>query len=240
MHGTLACGLAHLRELAPVMPAVPELRLLRYEHDTFLSIRDNAVDLVEQLSKIAAGPNTRIVLVGHSRGGLVARKAAALLVKDGGPRVAVATFGAPHRGTPVVRAANESCLVWLPQPAPAWDMLAARHWPSPECDTSSAESRNSQPAWTTWLSNHDSYLASTMDSNRISSARTAPTTNGDRTLQAEGSGSWTSSVAISSTTTIVADSRTIYLFRSNPQRHPAAAERWPKPADTSSTWLSPN
>lgn len=103
VHGTLACGLAHLHELAPAMPALPGLRLLRYEHDTFLPIRDNAVELGEVLSKVAVGPSARIVLVGHSRGGLVARKAAALLVKNGGPQVGVATFGSPHRGTPLVR-----------------------------------------------------------------------------------------------------------------------------------------
>lgn len=104
VHGTLACGLAHLNELAHATPALPGLRLLRYEHDTFLPIRDNALDLLAQLTKITAGPNSRIVLIGHSRGGLVARKTAALSVKQGGPRMAVATFGAPHRGTPVVRA----------------------------------------------------------------------------------------------------------------------------------------
>lgn len=105
VHGTLSCGLAHLSELAVNLPALPGRRILRYEHDTFLPIRTNRDELVELIAAKSAGPHARIILVGHSRGGLVARAVAMELAKrPDGPQVGVATFGTPHRGTPLVRA----------------------------------------------------------------------------------------------------------------------------------------
>lgn len=105
VHGTLSCGLAHLRELAAALPALPGQRILRFEHDTFLPVLDNKDELVQLITKASAGPHAKIILVGHSRGGLVARAAAAYFTKHpGGPKIAVCTFGTPHRGTPLVRA----------------------------------------------------------------------------------------------------------------------------------------
>lgn len=105
VHGTLSCGLAHIREVAAAVPAIPGLQVLRFEHDTFLPVLDNAQELVELINKVSAGPRAEIILIGHSRGGLVARAAAAQFAKHpGGPNVGVCTFGTPHRGTPLVRA----------------------------------------------------------------------------------------------------------------------------------------
>jgi pimeloyl-ACP methyl ester carboxylesterase len=106
VHGTLSCGLAHIQALARHLPADPNLRAVRYEHDTFLPTEMNGEDLGAQILRFT-GPRARIVIVGHSRGGLVARAAAGYLAARGGHRrVGVCTFGTPHRGTPIVQAGH--------------------------------------------------------------------------------------------------------------------------------------
>jgi len=75
VHGTLSCCLAHLPRLDRTIPAYPDQETIRYEHDTFLTIEDNAADLVAEIRRMTAS-DARVVLVGHSRGGLVARVAA--------------------------------------------------------------------------------------------------------------------------------------------------------------------
>lgn len=104
VHGTRSCGVPALEELKPYL-AFP---FVRYEHDTFRSVVENAMEL----SDLVRGNITceRLVLVGHSRGGLVSRLAAAYLRQSGTPSaesgtpsaVDVWTFGTPHRGTPIV------------------------------------------------------------------------------------------------------------------------------------------
>ena len=106
VHGTLSCGLAHIHALAHCIPADPRLRALRYEHDTFLPVDVNAKDLANEILPVTS-PQARIVLVGHSRGGLVARAAAGSLAHTGGERrVGICTLGTPHRGTPIVQAGH--------------------------------------------------------------------------------------------------------------------------------------
>ena len=51
-------------------------QILRYEHDTWLRVADNARDLA---SLVRASSLRHVVFVAHSRGGLVARLAMGLL-----------------------------------------------------------------------------------------------------------------------------------------------------------------
>jgi len=72
-------------------------RFARFEHDTFLPIDDNADELCGLLTPMLDDA-TSLLLVCHSRGGLVARRA----VQGLGPvnaHVTIITLGAPHSGT---------------------------------------------------------------------------------------------------------------------------------------------
>ncbi|MCC6990466.1 MAG: hypothetical protein IT181_15780 [Acidobacteria bacterium] len=99
VHGTVSCGVQGLQDLlaGPARPAHPPI--YRYEHDTFQPVEENARELAELVSTRLDVP--RLLLAGHSRGGLVARLAAARLA-NGAPRaIDVYTFGTPHLGTPL-------------------------------------------------------------------------------------------------------------------------------------------
>lgn len=103
VHGTASCGIGGLRDLvAPTNRgfAVP-VPVLRFEHDTFVPIIDNAQDLADQIARRLRV--RRLLLLAHSRGGLVAADAARVL-RDGGYAgdVTVHSFGTPYRGTPLV------------------------------------------------------------------------------------------------------------------------------------------
>jgi len=78
----------------------------RYEHDTFIGLAENARELEELINgcfPIEDGIGRRIVLIAHSRGGLVARWARHRLTRSSTIRaVDVLTLGTPHRGTPIV------------------------------------------------------------------------------------------------------------------------------------------
>ena len=96
VHGTTSCSL-------PIASSISTLTarrtLLRFEHDTFLSIADNAMELHDLVIQTTA---TDVLFVCHSRGGLVARRAAQLLHQARWPgQLAVETFGTPHLGTPL-------------------------------------------------------------------------------------------------------------------------------------------
>ena len=81
---------------------------LRFEHDTYHPISVNAERLCElvrdKLSQYSrAGQETELLLIAHSRGGLVARLASDILIDRGlwsKDRLEVFTYGSPHRGTP--------------------------------------------------------------------------------------------------------------------------------------------
>jgi Lipase (class 3) len=101
VHGTMSSAL-------PALDAVRDIigtNVVRYEHDTFLSIRHNANRLANLITDRHLAPRD-LTLVGHSRGGLVARLAAAEVLKRATrplpDRISVLTFGTPHRGTPLV------------------------------------------------------------------------------------------------------------------------------------------
>jgi hypothetical protein len=105
VHGTSSCGLVHLRQLIPLVP--PGHPVFRFEHDTFQDINDNGAELGELLHRKLAPASRGVVLLAHSRGGLVARVAAALLASDR-PKleITLVTLGTPHQGTPLVNAGH--------------------------------------------------------------------------------------------------------------------------------------
>jgi pimeloyl-ACP methyl ester carboxylesterase len=103
VQGTVSCGLAHLRQLLRVVPY--GRTVYRFEHDTFRDIDENIDQLVDQLRRKVSADTSRVILIGHSRGGLVVRGAARELAPDH-PEVdfEVVTLGTPHTGTPLVNA----------------------------------------------------------------------------------------------------------------------------------------
>lgn len=103
VHGTASCAIAGLKDLFSL--AVEGFALpgpvYRFEHDTFVPITDNSADLARMISERLRVK--RLLLVAHSRGGLVAVDSARLLADSRyGGTVSVYTFGTPFRGTPLV------------------------------------------------------------------------------------------------------------------------------------------
>jgi pimeloyl-ACP methyl ester carboxylesterase len=94
VHGFASCAVPAARAL--MKSGYPAgMPTYRFEHDTFLSPRENARALAKL---IRALPDTRILLICHSRGGLVARYAiAGLPDRD----ASIVTLGTPHQGTPI-------------------------------------------------------------------------------------------------------------------------------------------
>jgi hypothetical protein len=97
------------------LPLLDELCAWRFEHDSFMPIASNVRDLVRcierQLCRGGTDPLGRplkVALVAHSRGGIVARLAAAHLQQRWPQvRLRVYTFGSPHGGTWVFRRIGE-------------------------------------------------------------------------------------------------------------------------------------
>ena len=98
VHGTVSTAMNLAEQLDPLDPATT----LRFEHDTFETIMTNVDQLVRALTP--ACPKS-VVLVAHSRGGLVARHAAQRL-HAGSTEVRVLTYGTPYLGTPLVETAG--------------------------------------------------------------------------------------------------------------------------------------
>ena len=102
VHGTMSCGIPNSDLLASVPGLAP---LYRFEHDTFQEVVDNAKRLHALiLSKIQT---PKVLLLCHSRGGLVGRQTCQLMREDG-KQMLVWTYGTPHGGTPLVNAAKRS------------------------------------------------------------------------------------------------------------------------------------
>lgn len=92
----------------PLLGREDDVRSYRFEHDTWLPIRDNVADLVRLIRQKLFGH--LLLFIAFSRGGIVAVRAAARLCEGGaiggGGRLAmgthrnvlVMTFGSPHRG----------------------------------------------------------------------------------------------------------------------------------------------
>ncbi len=111
VHGTLSsCYQAFEGLPTSVFGADP---VFRFEHDTCAELSSNEDALCDCL--VRASPGVEIVLLAHSRGGLIARAAGKRLTHAGDLRderltaplnVRVLTFGTPHRGTPLVDQAS--------------------------------------------------------------------------------------------------------------------------------------
>jgi pimeloyl-ACP methyl ester carboxylesterase len=72
-----------------------------WAHDTLTTIRENATQLLRLMDDRLSGTDAPIVLVCHSRGGLVARKLAVLAPQPLRDRLTLCvTFGTPHEGAP--------------------------------------------------------------------------------------------------------------------------------------------
>lgn len=109
VHGTMSSGMRVAADLYPpaerIAAPIHERRVFRFEHDTFLQCGENARSLVS-LVRPLADRLPRLLLIGHSRGGLVAADAAVSLLKSGSSfrSISLHTFGTPHSGTPLVKA----------------------------------------------------------------------------------------------------------------------------------------
>ena len=100
VHGTVSCGIQGLKDLysATARPPAP---VYRYEHDTFLRLDSNGLELAGLIRDRLDAKH--LLIAAHSRGGLVAKIAAHQLRRDGYPGdVSVYTFGTPYLGTPLV------------------------------------------------------------------------------------------------------------------------------------------
>ncbi len=103
IHGTLSCTLQSLKDLFP--GGVPPVPVYRYEHDTFLRVSANGRELASLIATYIKAK--RLVLVAHSRGGLVGRVTLAALPEHNFTgETHLLTFGTPHQGTPLVRIAK--------------------------------------------------------------------------------------------------------------------------------------
>lgn len=97
VHGTMASAVPLAAALRPRAGPAP---VVRFEHDTWLGITDNARDLADRIVDLGARD---VLLVGHSRGGLVARHAAEIVAgAESHPHVRVVTLGTPFKGSPHV------------------------------------------------------------------------------------------------------------------------------------------
>jgi pimeloyl-ACP methyl ester carboxylesterase len=76
----------------------------RFEHDTWPPVTQNAEELVAFLNKLDAD---HVTLIAHSRGGLVATRAAQNSTRKG---IRVITLGTPFLGAPIAHAAEVSML----------------------------------------------------------------------------------------------------------------------------------
>ena len=97
VHGTRSCGMPAVVDLADAL-TVPAHR---FEHDTHIAIHENAAELARLIAdKVTC---TRLYILAHSRGGLVAKLAASRIGRARTPDSwQVWTLGTPHHGTPLV------------------------------------------------------------------------------------------------------------------------------------------
>jgi pimeloyl-ACP methyl ester carboxylesterase len=134
VHGLASTAAEMARMLKPLA-----LNAARFEHDTFISIARNASGLRKLLEEHAETAD-EIILLCHSRGGLVARAAADLLPEEVARRTAIHTFGTPHTGTPLADFAPIVSLIHLVDFfRHPWDVVRAadryvlpRTWRTPE------------------------------------------------------------------------------------------------------------
>lgn len=95
VHGTRSCVMGILNELDGALDST--VNVVRFEHDTFLPVTENARELCEFIKSKVDTRHIRIV--SHSRGGLVARLVQ-LWLQD--RTIWIQNFGTPHFGTTLV------------------------------------------------------------------------------------------------------------------------------------------
>ena len=121
VHGTMSTAVPLAREIFDVIGAAAPV--VRFEHDTWLPIGVNAEDLATQLAILDV---PRVLLVAHSRGGLVAAEAAHLARTRANagrtPEVRVLTAGSPFAGTDMVKTVRGALIGFTSATvhSPAW------------------------------------------------------------------------------------------------------------------------
>jgi pimeloyl-ACP methyl ester carboxylesterase len=101
VHGTMSTAVHFAAAVSKCTP--PGVPVLRFEHDTWRSLEENAADLAGLLESHVQGST---VLVAHSRGGLVATRAAQKLQVRTSRSLSVVTLGTPFDGTAMAVAAD--------------------------------------------------------------------------------------------------------------------------------------
>ncbi|WP_265521574.1 hypothetical protein [Oerskovia flava] len=103
-HGVMGCAVPVAGVVHEALRAAGlDVPVVRYEHDTWRPVAHSAHDLATGLRAVGA---REVLVVGHSRGGLLARHAQTLLPDDG-PHLRIITLGAPFAGTPLIAAAEQ-------------------------------------------------------------------------------------------------------------------------------------
>jgi hypothetical protein len=98
VHGTASCCIQGLKDL--YSGGAPGFPVYRYEHDTFRKVDENGDELADLIAKRVHAD--KLLLVAHSRGGLVAKWALNRLMRNGyRAEVQLYTLGTPHLGTPL-------------------------------------------------------------------------------------------------------------------------------------------
>jgi pimeloyl-ACP methyl ester carboxylesterase len=100
VHGTMSTAVPMATALYPRRHR--GWKMCRFEHDTWLRVADNAALLADLIQQLAP---QHVVLIAHSRGGLVARHAVERL-EGTDFDVKTITLGTPHKGTPIVAGAR--------------------------------------------------------------------------------------------------------------------------------------
>lgn len=109
LHGLMSTDVGTFDSLVERLRRDPSLLLVAWPHDTLDEIELNAAMLAEEIPR-RVGPSLPIAFVGHSRGGLVARRTAVNLMKSSDWKARVrgcVTFGTPHHGAELAESGDE-------------------------------------------------------------------------------------------------------------------------------------
>lgn len=99
IHGTMSHGMQLAQAVLAADARTLSVPVRRFEHDTWLPLEENAQELARLIDQKILG---RVCLIAHSRGGLVAARAADILARSGTPRATdLVSLGTPFAGTPV-------------------------------------------------------------------------------------------------------------------------------------------
>lgn len=119
IHGLLSTDVgtfdAFIKRWASVDERAESTRIFGWPHDTLAPIDRNARDLVRYIRFLTKERDVPILFVCHSRGGLLARRAAVLSRKPLGPDVVrgAVTFGTPHEGAAIANSLTSTQLAYF-------------------------------------------------------------------------------------------------------------------------------